>query len=111
MHCPKIGSVSIRIDIFECNLTKFSRVMLWKHPQNSLWMACSSCHPYHITDLNIFLTEPVLKIFLNATTAYTVTNSNLWHYAELTCCACSLHRLSRQSPCLPLYCTSTRDEQ
>jgi len=47
MHYPKSGSVSPRIDIFEWNFTKFSWVMLWKHLQKySLWMACSSCHPY-----------------------------------------------------------------
>ena len=33
MHYPKSGAVSTRIDIFKCNLTKFSWVMLWKHPQ------------------------------------------------------------------------------
>jgi len=51
MHYPKSGSVSTRIDIFECNFTKFSWIILWKHPQKySLWMACSSCHPYHTID-------------------------------------------------------------
>jgi len=33
MHYPKSGSVSTILDIFECNLTKFSWVMLCKHPQ------------------------------------------------------------------------------
>jgi len=33
MHYPRSGSVSTRIDIFECNFTKFSWVMLWKHVQ------------------------------------------------------------------------------
>jgi len=48
MHYPKSGSVSTRIDIFECNFTNLSWVMLWKHPKkHSLWMACSSCHPYY----------------------------------------------------------------
>jgi len=45
MHYPKNFPVSARIDVFEWNFTKFSWVMLWKHPQkNNLWMVCSSCY-------------------------------------------------------------------
>jgi len=46
---------------------------------------------------NLFLT------LLNATTAYTVTNSDLWHYAEpeLTCCTCAdLHKVPISSTSL-----------
>jgi len=49
------------------------------------------------------LTEPFPV--LNTTTTYTVTNSSLWHYAELTCCTCAgLHNVPILSTAL-LYFT------
>ena len=109
MHCPRSSSVSTRIGIFECNFTKFSRVMLWKHPQKySLWMACSSCHPFLYYRLNFFWHNLFLKLF-NATTAYTVTNSSLWHYAQLTCCTCAgLHKVPISSTALLYFTDSWR---
>jgi len=80
MHYPKSASVSIRMEIFECNFTKFSWVILWKHPQKySLWVACRklmSSTPYY--RLNFIFWQNLFSTLLNATTAYIVTNSDLW---------------------------------
>jgi len=68
-------------------------------PMNGLQLMSSILYIKIVFWQNLFLT------LLNATTAYTVTSSSLWHYAELTCCTCTgLHKVPISSTAL-LYFT------